>query len=110
MARDALSHRDLVVAAPNVVRVVVAKAPIQPGQELTADRVSLEPVAAATTPPDAFTDTRAVIGRISTVALTPGQMVVTEGLAKENSLAGLMALVPSGKRALAGRCERDQQP
>jgi len=101
MAKDALSHRDVVVAAPNVVRVVVAKTPVQPGQELTADRVSLEPVTALTAPPDAFTDTRAVIGRVSTVSLTPGQMVVTEGLAKENSLAGLMALVPSGKRALA---------
>jgi pilus assembly protein CpaB len=101
MAKDAMGHRNVAVAAPNVVHVVVAKAPIQPGQELTAERVSLEPVAALTAPPDAFTDTRAVIGRISTVALTPGQMVVTEGLAKENSLAGLMALVPSGKRALA---------
>src|SRR5947209_7307702 len=101
MAKDAMGHRNVAVAAPNVVHVVVAKASIQPGQELTAERVSLEPVAALTAPPDAFTDTRAVIGRISTVVLTPGQMVVTEGLAKENSLAGLMALVPSGKRALA---------
>jgi pilus assembly protein CpaB len=101
VARDTLArHRDVGQAPTKSVRVVVAKVPVSPGQELTADLLALGPISADAPPAGAFTDPSAVVGRVSAVGMFPGQPVMDSLLATKGSGSGLQALVPKGMRAI----------
>ena len=51
------------------ISVVVAKAPVAPGQELTADSLTMGPISAQVPPPGTFTDPSALVGRDLDVAI-----------------------------------------
>jgi pilus assembly protein CpaB len=83
-----------------VVRVVSAKADIQPGQELTADQLGYSTIASPTAPTNAFTDPKELLGRVSLMPIVSGQLVLQDLLAPRGAAPGLPALVPAGKRAV----------
>jgi pilus assembly protein CpaB len=83
------------------VRVVVVKDAVQRGQELRDEQLSLSTIGGTEVPANAFGDRKAVVGRIVTAALAPGQQVTEDVLAPQGSPSGLPALVPSGMRAVA---------
>ena len=101
VARDALARgRDRDRAETKTVMVVVAKGPVAPGQELTAEALALGPISAQTPPPGTFTDLGAAIGRVTVTAMFPGQPVMETLLAAKGTSPGLQALVPRGMRAI----------
>jgi pilus assembly protein CpaB len=85
---------------PRTVKVVVAKGPVPPGQELTADLLTLGPIAAETPPAGAFTDVGSVVGRVLNTPLFNGQPVLEDLLAPRGGGTGIQALVPRGMRAI----------
>lgn len=93
-------NRGAARAEGNTIKVVVAKGPVSPGQELTADLLTLGPISAAATPAGAFTDPAAIVGRVTATALFEGQPVMATLLTPAGTAAGLAALVPNGMRAL----------
>ena len=102
IAFDSVNHRNATASSQTkVVRVVTVKDGVQPGQELTAEHLTLTPIGSPEAPANAFTDVKAVVGRVAAAPLAQGQLVVQELLAREGSVSGLTALVPSGKRAIA---------
>lgn len=100
--------RDLIVRSRNnaepgqarTVKIVVAKGRVSPGQELTADALTLGPIAAEAPPVGAFTDPGAVIGRVAVTEMFAGQPIMDGLLASKGAGAGLQALVPKGMRAI----------
>lgn len=101
VASDAVArNRGAGRAQGDTVQVVVAKGPLSPGQELTADLVALGPISAATAPAGSFTDPAALVGRVTSTALFAGQPVMAALLTPAGTAAGLAAVVPNGMRAL----------
>ena len=82
------------------VKVVVAKKPVAPGQELTGDLLTVAPIAGDRPPPNGFADPTAVLGRVTATPLFVGQPIVEELLAPKGVGTGLQALVPRGMRAI----------
>src|SRR5436853_4573050 len=102
VARDTLARKsDGGQVTAKTVKIVVAKGPVSPGQELTADTVTLGPISAEVPPPGTFTDPAAVYGRAAAVALIAGQPVLDGLLAPNGAGAGLQALAPQGVRAIS---------
>ena len=85
---------------PTTVRIVVAKGSIAPGQELTADLLTLGVIAAATPPPGTFADVAQVAGRVTMTPMLNGQLVLEDLLAPRGAGTGIQALVPRGMRAI----------
>lgn len=101
VARDTIVRNRSATQGPNkTVKVVVAAGAVAPGQELTADLLALAPIAAEAPPRGAFTDPRAIAGRVAATELFPGQPVIETLLAAKGAGAGLQALVPRGMRAV----------
>lgn len=101
VARDALvRNRAGEQTRSKTVKIVVAAGAVAPGQELTADVLTLGPISADAPPAGAFTDTAAVVGRVTAAAMFPGQPVMDTLLAPSGAGAGLQALVPRGMRAI----------
>jgi pilus assembly protein CpaB len=101
VARDALARsREGQRGQVKTVRLVVAKAPVSPGQELTADVLALGPISAEAAPSGSFPDPSAVVGRVTAAPLLAGQPVMETLLAPRGATAGLQALVPRGMRAI----------
>jgi len=101
LARDALSHSQAAARpSTNLIHVVTAKELIEPGQEFTADRLTLSTIASPTAPPNTFKDVKDLSGRISTITIIPGQTVLEDFLAPKGAAPGLPALVPQGMRAV----------
>jgi pilus assembly protein CpaB len=85
--------------APKAVQIVVAKAAISPGQELTADQLQLAP-SSAKAPAHSFTAVSDLVGRVLTAPVLAGQPVLEEQLAPRGTTSGAQALVPTGMRAV----------
>ena len=82
------------------IQIAVAKVPVSPGQELTAELLTLGPIASELPPPRSFTDPGPLVGRVAAAPLLPGQPVTEDLLAAKGAAAGLQALVPRGMRAI----------
>jgi pilus assembly protein CpaB len=101
VARSALNRNRVVgPPAPKTVKVVVVKGRAAPGQELTADLLSLGPIAAEVPPQGAFTDVTQVVGRVANTPMFNGQPVLEDLLAPRGSGTGLQSLLPKGMRAI----------
>lgn len=102
VARDMLvrSRNNTETGQARTIKIVVAKGPVSPGQELSADVLTLGPIAAEVPPPGAFTDPGAVIGRVAVTEMFAGQPIMDALLASKGAGAGLQALVPRGMRAI----------
>jgi pilus assembly protein CpaB len=90
------------VAAPagHTVKVVVARADVQPGKELKAEDLTLADVPAEIAPASGFKTLEEVAGRVSETLMVKGQPVVEAQLAPTGSGSGLQALVQPGMRAV----------
>jgi pilus assembly protein CpaB len=90
-------------AAPDIktVEVVVAKAPIGPGTELTPELLDVTRIPGETMPAGAVASSESVLGRVTLAPLFAGQPVRGDYLAAKGTPAGLVSLVPAGMRAIA---------
>lgn len=84
----------------NYAKVIVAKADIQPGTQLTADQLSISSVEADKVPTNSFSDASQLTGRVAQIAMVKNQVVIEPMLAPTGSGSGLQALVPPGMRAI----------
>ena len=100
MARSMMAVKDPHQAAAPQKRLVVAREPIAPGQEISAEKLSLVTIAAEHTPEQTFTNTADVTGRVSAATIVPGQILIESLLTPKGSGSGLQALVPPGMRAI----------
>ena len=101
VARESLKRNRVIgPPLPKTIKVVVAKGPVAPGQEITADLLTMGPIAAEVPPPGAFTDPAALAGRIANAPLFNGQPVMEDLLAPKGAAAGIQALLPRGMRAI----------
>lgn len=94
--------RGVVPAAAPVATlpVVVAAAAVPAKAELTRELVVLRPVPRDLVPPGAASEVAAVVGRITTVPLARGEVVLESKLASKDRPAGLAYRIPDGLRAL----------
>ncbi|MDB5289153.1 MAG: Flp pilus assembly protein CpaB [Phycisphaerales bacterium] len=99
IAKNQLSKSNAATPTKSV-QVVVAKVNVPPGQELTAEQLTMTTLAATSAPPEAFTATGDVVGRVLTMPLLTGQTVLQSSLAPKGTIAGLPSLVPPGMRAI----------
>lgn len=101
LAHDSMARsRNTPSSTARLVQVVAVKEAIDPGQELTLDRLSFSPIDSKTPPANAFTDPHELVGRVSSIPMVPGQLVLAEFLAPKGASAGLQGLVPAGERAV----------
>src|SRR5687767_6661041 len=63
------------------IRVVVATAGFKPGDKLSADALTLAPIAADAAPANAFTDPSALAGRVARAPIVAGQTILEDLLA-----------------------------
>ena len=99
LAKDAVSSRKG-GGGTAMVKIVVAKRPIAPGESLSATDIELRSIAAEAPPEGASTEVGALVGRTTQTQLVKGQPVLEAMLASAGSASGLQALVPSGLRAM----------
>ena len=99
VAKGVLS-RSHAAAAPKAVQVVVAKAAVSPGEELTADQLTVAIYTNKPAPANSFNNISEVVGRVLTAPLLTGQPVLQESLAPRGSATGVQALIPAGMRAV----------
>ncbi len=96
-----LGNRTLSGAAPETVKVVVAKNDLEPGRLLVAGDVTTVDIPSSSLAKTMFTDTKALVGRCVLSPVVKGQTMFEGLLAAPGSEGGLQVLVPEGKRAVA---------
>jgi Flp pilus assembly protein CpaB len=87
-------------SAGPTVGVVIAAQPIERGQAVAPDDLSVVPWPRALAPPGSFRRTTQPAGRIALTALAPGEAVTETRLARVRA-GPVASLVPQGLRALA---------
>jgi pilus assembly protein CpaB len=101
VARESLKRNRIAgPPQPTTVKIVVVRGGAAPGQELTADLLTLGQIAAETPPPGTFLDVAQVAGRVASTQMFNGQPVVEDLLAPRGAGLGIQALVPKGMRAI----------
>jgi len=93
-------NRSTTTTTQNLTKVVVAKADIPPGTELTAEQLTYGQIAKDGASDRVFTSIEEVVGRVNEVDMIKGQTVLAPMLAATGSGSGLQALVPVGMRAI----------
>jgi len=81
--------------------VVVVEKRLDPGTQITSQMVGVKRVPAALLPPDAISDAKAVVGRVTMMTVPAGMPLTGSMLAPPGSKPGLRALIPPGKRAVS---------
>jgi len=100
VAKTMLSKGHSSSQAAQAAQIVVAKAAVNPGQELTAEQLQLVASNSPTPPAHSFTRVGDVVGRVLTTAVPAGQPVLETELAPRGAASGAAALVPTGMRAI----------
>lgn len=96
-------------AAPETARretvplasIVIAAEPIGVGTPLTARNLTLVDWPRANVPKGAFSDLKAVEGRVAVSRISAGMPLLDSELAAPGSGAGLVAVIPTGTRAMS---------
>lgn len=101
LARQIIKSKGPAPEHTQSVRIVAAKAELPPGHALTADDLTLAPIAATTPPPNTSTDPARLVGRVIMAPLFAGQPILDSQLAAQGTPSGLQALVPDGMRAIS---------
>jgi pilus assembly protein CpaB len=91
----------VIVEAPDLVSVVVARADIAPGGQIRAADVRLARWPAEAAPSGAFSETGNVVGRVASARIYSGESVLEPRLAPEGTRAGLSAALADGERAVS---------
>ncbi len=84
-------------------RIAVVRADMETGAKLAAEAVELVDWPRASVPPGAFTDIKALQGRVTRSPLARGEPVLEAKLAPAGTKGGLSAVVGEGKRAMTVR-------
>jgi pilus assembly protein CpaB len=90
-------------ASGNTQRVAVAMVDVSLGSRLTPEMVRLVDWPSGALPPGAFSDPKALAGRVVHTTLQRGEPIMESKLAPVGTLGGLSAVVASGKRAMTVR-------
>ncbi|CAN7255374.1 Flp pilus assembly protein CpaB [Massilia sp. LjRoot122] len=90
-------------ASGNTGKVAVAMVDVGLGSRLTPEMVRLVDWPTGAMPPGAFSDPKALAGRVVHTTLQRGEPVMESKLAPPGTLGGLSAVVASGKRAMTVR-------
>lgn len=85
--------------APDVVRVVMVKQPIEIGSIIKAEAVEIKDWPKAMVPQAVVTDPAKAVGRVTLSALVPGELLLDGKLAPEGMRRGAGSLVKPGMRA-----------
>jgi pilus assembly protein CpaB len=88
-----------------VTEIVVAAKNLDIGSRLNSDSLSLARWPKANVPPGSFAEVSDVAGRVAVSKLVVGEPVLAAELAAPGSGAGLVALIPSGMRAMSIRVD-----
>lgn len=84
-------------------RIAVANVDIELGSRIAAEQVRMADWPAGSIPQGAFSDAKALAGRVVVTSLQRGEPILTARLAPEGSKGGLSAVVADGKRAMTVR-------
>lgn len=88
-------------------RIVIASRDCEVGMPLNESNLTLAAWPKANLPQGAFTDLKAVAGRVAVTRLKAGQPVLSAELAAPGSGAGLVATIGKGKRAMSIRVNEE---
>jgi len=101
------AQQEKVIATDSVplTRIVVAARDLEIGTPLNDQSLTLAQWPKANVPQGAFEDIKLVEGRVAVSRLTAGQPLRAAELAAPGSGAGLVALIPEGKRAMSIRVD-----
>ncbi|MGE5523479.1 MAG: Flp pilus assembly protein CpaB [Rhodospirillaceae bacterium] len=86
-----------------VQKVVVMGVDVQLGSRLNPEMLSVADWPSSSIPPGAFTDVKALEGRVVKTTLQRGEAVLESKLAPQGTRGGLSAVVAEGKRAITVR-------
>jgi len=81
--------------------VLTASAAIPRGDVISAPALRAIMVEGTTPPPGTFAEPEAVVGKVATTDILPGQIVLASMITSDRADAGLAVLIPPGKRAIA---------
>lgn len=90
-------------ASGNTAKVAVAVVDVSLGSRLTPEMVRLVDWPTGALPPGAFSDPKALGGRVVHTTLQRGEPIMESKLAPPGTLGGLSAVVANGKRAMTVR-------
>lgn len=101
------AHQDNIVVAEPVplTQIVVAARDLEIGTPLSEQNLTLAQWPKANVPQGAFNDIKLVEGRVAVSRMAAGQPLRAAELAAAGSGAGLVALIPAGKRAMSIRVD-----
>lgn len=83
------------------VAVCVSAKQVEVATRLTEGMISTTRVASALVPSNAFTDPKALVGRVTTMTIAPGVPITNGMLAPPGAEPGLRAIIPTGHRAVS---------
>ena len=90
-------------SSSSVKQVAVAANDLNLGQPLNGEQVRLVSWPTASVPPGAFTDLKALDGRVVRTSLQRGEPILDSKLAPVGTKGGLSAVIGEGKRAITVR-------
>jgi pilus assembly protein CpaB len=100
VARDTLNRQHQPAQQGNFASIVITKHSMAPGQELTADDLTVGQVSPDSKPEQSFDNIADLLNRTARVEMVKGQAIVEPLLAERGAGSGLQALVPAGMRAI----------
>jgi pilus assembly protein CpaB len=103
--RVAEQEKIILTEAVPLTRIVVAARDLEIGTPLSSQTLTLAQWPKANMPQGAFEDIKQVEGRVAVSRLTAGQPLRAAELAAPGSGAGLVAMIPEGKRAMSIRVD-----
>jgi pilus assembly protein CpaB len=83
------------------MQVLVSAKQIEVATKITDTMLGTKRVASTLAPPDAFTASKELIGRVTSMTIAPGVPITTSMLAPPGTEPGLRALIPPGMRAVS---------
>lgn len=95
------ANRHLAKESIPVVDIVIAAQDLEIGTMLTPENLTMAQWPKNTVPKGVFTKVEDVAGRVAVTGLTAGEPLLAAELAEPGSGAGMVALIPPGKRAMS---------
>jgi pilus assembly protein CpaB len=94
-------------ARPSMATLLVARVPLPEGHHITLDDLLVREVPTSAVPTDAFRSADAAVGRVTRVAVFPGEAILPGRLAPDGATGGLSVRIAPGKRAMAVRLDEE---
>jgi len=85
------------------VKVVIAAQPVEAGKTITEAQLKAIEWPDSSIPPNIFSKTSDVTGRIARISMLAGEPILEGKLAPKDATGGLASIIPEGKRAITVR-------